>query len=227
VRIRARYGRVDRRDHCPIFRSNGAEFILLTLPEKERRDLYRQKKNHKRQPGSALVTIDARLEIDEANFTQSMTKIKKAGGIDVPPGTVNTAIADWEGTKQIEKAGHEITQARAQIQDVGRGYNCESAGFKHTKDFPKKGPGLFEVLDRFNAGDERKPAIEIRQVAVVEIDDVHPLGGVFHQRIGIIAGTCAQPISCANGTDELTLAAADVERFAGKRRSDVRRCNRA
>ena len=79
--------------------------------------------------------VNTRLEIDEASFAQSVAKIKIADGIDVPAGIVDTPIADRERAKKIEKPGHEIAQARTQIQGIGRGNNGESTGLEHAIDF--------------------------------------------------------------------------------------------
>jgi hypothetical protein len=75
---------------------------------------------------------------------------------------------------------------------------------------------LFEVFDGFDAGDQTKTTIGIWQFAGVEINDVHSLSGIVHQRIGIITGCGAQPEARANGTNEFAFAATNVERFAGQ-----------
>src|SRR5437870_3148385 len=98
--------------------------------------------------------VNARLEIDEAGFAQSMSQIKIADGIDVSARMVNTPIADRERAKQIEKAGHEIAQARTQIQGIGCGNDSESVGFEHAKDFAEERMRLLEVFDGFDAGDQ-------------------------------------------------------------------------
>src|SRR6266480_2186480 len=215
--------RIDSGDQVAIFRSDGAEFIFLALPEEKGCDFHWQKKNNERHPGTALVMVDTGLEIDEADFAQSMAKIKIADGIDVPARVVNTPIADWERAKKIEKPGHEIAQARTQIQGIGRGNNGESTGLEYAKDFAEEGTHLFEVFDGFDAGDQTKATVEIGQLASIEIDDVHPLGGILHQRIGIITGSGPQPETRANGANEFAFAATNVEGFAGQGRLDIRR----
>ena len=165
--------------------------------------------------------VDTGLEIDEAIFAQSMAKIKIADGIDVAAGIVNTPIADRERAKEIKEAGHEIAQARTQIQGIGRGNNRESTGFEHAKDFTEEGTRLLEMFDGFDADDQTKATIEIGQLASIEIDDVHSLGGIVHQRIGIITGSGPQPETRANGANEFSFAAANVERFAGQGRLDI------
>lgn len=167
--------------------------------------------------------VNPRLEIDEASFAQSVAKIKIADGIDVPARIVDTPIADRERAKKIEKTGHEIAQARTQIQGIGRGNNRESAGLEDAKDFAEERTRLLEVFDGFDAGDQTKATIEIGQLSSIEIDNVHPLGGIFHQRIGIITGSCPQPETRANGADEFAFAATNVERFAREGRLNVRR----
>src|SRR6266567_7923551 len=172
--------RIDSSDQVAILRSDGAEFIFLASPEEEEGNFHWQKKDNERQPGAALVMVNPRLEIDEASFAQSMAEIKIADGIDVPTRIVNTPVADREWTKQIEEAGHEIAQARTQIQGIGGGNNREATGFEHAKDFAEERTRLLEVFDGFDAGDQTKATIEIGQLASIEIDDVHPLGGIFH-----------------------------------------------
>src|SRR5438874_6675860 len=214
--------RIYRGDQVAIFRSDSAEFIFLALPEEEKCDFHWQKKQNKRYPGAALIMVNTGLEIDEAGFAQSMAKVKIADGIDVPARIVNTPIANRERAKQIEEAGHEIAQTRTQIQGIGRGNNRESARFEHAKDFAQERTRLLEVFDGFDAGDQTKATIEIWQFASIEIDDVHPLSGIVHQRIGIIAGSGPQPETRANGANEFAFAAPDVERFAGQGRLDIR-----
>src|SRR6266513_4763837 len=68
--------RIDSGDQVAILRSDGAEFIFLALPKEKDGDFHWQKKNNERHPGTALVMVNTRLEIDEASFAQSMTKIK-------------------------------------------------------------------------------------------------------------------------------------------------------
>src|SRR6476469_9100632 len=122
-------------DEIAIFRSDGVEFILLALPKEEASDFHWQKKDHERQPGAALVMVDTRPEIDEPRFAQSMAEIKIADRIDVSARIVNTSIADGEWAEEIEKTGHEVAQARTQIQDIGRGNNREATGLEHAIDF--------------------------------------------------------------------------------------------
>src|SRR5207302_10741843 len=156
-------------------------------------DFHWQEKDNERQPGTALVMVNTRLEIDEAGFAQSMAEIEIADGVDVSARIVNTPIADRERAKEIEETGHEIAQARTQIQGIGRGNNREPAGLEHANDFAQERTRLLEVFDGFDAGDQTKATIEIWQFASIEIDDVHPLSGIVHQRIGIIAGSRPQP----------------------------------
>src|SRR5438132_8596158 len=111
--------------------------------------------------------VNARLKIDETGFAQSMSQIKIADGIDVSARMVNRPIADRERTKQIEKAGHEIAQARTQIQGIGRGNNRESTGLEDAKDFAEERTRLLEVFDGFDAGDQTKAPIEIWQLASI------------------------------------------------------------
>src|SRR5258705_1084047 len=203
-------------DQVAIFRRDGAEFILLALPKEEESDFHWQKKNHERQPGAALVMVDTRPEIDEARFARSMAEIKIVDRIDVSARIVKTSIANRKWAEEIEKAGHEVAQARTQIQDIGRGNNREPTGLEHAMDFAQQRTRLFEVFDGFDAGDQTKATIGIWQFAGVEINDVHSLSGIVHQRIGIITGSGAQPETGANGTNEFAFAATNVERFAGQ-----------
>src|SRR5207247_10418165 len=133
--------------------------------------------------------------------------IKMADGIEVSAEVVDTPVADREWAKKIEKTGHEIAQTRTQIQGIGRGNNRESAGFEDAKDFAEERTRLLEVFDGFDAGDQTKATIEIGQLSSIEIDNVHPLGGIVHQRIGIITVSGTQPETRANGADELDFGA--------------------
>ena len=79
--------------------------------------------------------VDTRPEIDEARFAQSMAEIKIVDRIDVSARIVNTSIANRKWAEEIEKTGHEVAQARTQIQDIGRGNNREATGLEHAMDF--------------------------------------------------------------------------------------------
>src|SRR5438067_7138511 len=122
-------------DQVAIFRSDGADFILLALPKEEDCDFHWPKRDHERQPGSALVMVDTRPEIDEARFAQSVAEIKIVDRIGVSARIVNTSIANRKWAEEIEKTGHEVTQARTQIQNIGRGNNREATGLEHAMDF--------------------------------------------------------------------------------------------
>src|SRR6266853_3910728 len=122
-------------DQVAIFRSDGAEFIFLALPKEEACDFHWQKKDHERQPGAALVMVDTRPEIDEADFAQSMAEIKIVDRIDVSARIVNTPIANRKRAEEIKKTSHEVAQARTQIQDIGRGNKREPTGLEHAMDF--------------------------------------------------------------------------------------------
>src|SRR5438309_7290044 len=58
--------RINSGDQVAIFRSDGAEFIFLALPEEEICDFHWQEEDNERQPGTAPVMVNNRLEIDEA-----------------------------------------------------------------------------------------------------------------------------------------------------------------
>src|SRR6266436_4823987 len=128
-------GRIYSGDQVAIFRSDGAEFIFLALPKEEACDFHWQKKDHERQPGAALVMVDTRPEIDEADFAQSVAEIKIVDRIDVSAGIVNPSIANRKRAEEIEKTGHEVAQPRTQIQDVGSGNNREPTGLEDAIDF--------------------------------------------------------------------------------------------
>src|SRR5205823_9878872 len=128
-------------------------------------------------------------------------EIKIADGIDVSARIVNTSIANRERAKEIEKTGHQIAQARTQIQGIGRGNNRESTGLEHAIDFAEERTRLFEVFDGFDAGDQTKATIGIWQFASVEINDVHSLRRIVHQRIGVITSSRALAETRANGTN--------------------------
>src|SRR2546423_7570306 len=122
-------------DQIAIFRSDGAEFIFLALPEEKDCDFHWQKEDNERKPGAALVMVNTGVEIDEADFAESMAQIKIADRIDVSARIINTSIANRKRAEEIEKTGHEIAQARTQIQDIRRGNNREATGLEHAMDF--------------------------------------------------------------------------------------------
>src|SRR5438477_3803399 len=148
-----------------------------------------------------------------------MREIKIANRINVDIRIA--AFANGERVKPTEETSHEIAQSRWQIQNIGRADHGKTAWLEHTKDFAQQRAGLFEVLDCSDAGDQTKPAIEIRQLIGIGIDEVHPLGGIFHQRIGIITSTGTKTETPANRTHQFAAATCDIEGFARKRRLDI------
>src|SRR5436189_286781 len=74
-------------------------------------------------------------KIAEARFAQSMAEIKIVDRIDVSARIVDTSIANRKRAEEIEKTGHEVAQARTQIQDIGRGNNRDATGLEHAMDF--------------------------------------------------------------------------------------------
>src|SRR5947208_2197805 len=54
-------------DQVPIFRSDGAVFIFLVLPEEKASDFHGQKKDNEREQGTALVMVDRGMEIDNVH----------------------------------------------------------------------------------------------------------------------------------------------------------------
>ena len=115
-------------------------------------------------------------------------RIEAYGTIDELNAHIGVALAT---------PGMPFTEALTRIQndlfDVGADISVPAGGDKqrlrvipeqtawleHAKDFAKYRTNLFETLDRFDTGDQRKPAIEVRRLIGIEIDDVHPLGGIF------------------------------------------------
>jgi hypothetical protein len=148
-----------------------------------------------------------------------MSEIKITNRIN--PAARNAALEDGKRVEPAEKTSCEIAQARRQIQDIGHADHGHTAWLEHAKDFAKQRARLFEVRDRFDTSDQTKSAIQIRQLIGIEIDDVHSLGRILHQCIGVITSTGTKAKTSPNCTYQFAVATSDIERFAGKGRVDV------
>jgi hypothetical protein len=116
-----------------------------------------------------------------------MREVEPAHRVDVTTRGVNVGLVRRQRTKQIVKAGRQITQTGAQIQNIrGRKYR-DATWLENTINFPEDLSEIFQVLNRFDAGNEREAIVAVWKRFAIQIDrfDLGPRNG--EQFIRVIA----------------------------------------
>jgi hypothetical protein len=75
---------------------------------------------------------------------------------------VNGGFVRQQRAKQIIKAGRQIAKTRAQIQNIWSREYRDATWLENTIDFPDDLSEIFQVLDRFDARNEREAIITVR-----------------------------------------------------------------
>jgi hypothetical protein len=83
---------------------------------------------------------------------------------------VNGGFVRQQRAKQIIKAGRQIAQTGAQIQNIWSGEYRDATWSENTINFPKDLSEIFQVLDRFDAGNEREAIIAVWKRFAIQID---------------------------------------------------------
>ena len=101
-----------------------------------------------------------------------MRKIEPAHRVDVTARGVNGGFVRHQRAKQIIKAGRQIAQTGAQIQNIrGRKYR-DATSLENTVNFPHDRSLIFQVLNRFDAGNKREAIITVWKRFAIQIDSL-------------------------------------------------------
>ena len=132
----------------------------------------RNDEERKCQKRPTLVFIHGDSQIAKTSAEKGVREIEPAHWVYVTARGVNGGFVRRQRAKQIIKAGRQITQTGAQIQNIrGRKYRY-ATWLENTVNFPHDRSIIFQVLNRFDAGNEREPIITVGKRFAIQIDGV-------------------------------------------------------
>ena len=150
------------------------------------------------QKRAPLVFINGHFQIAKTTAEEGMREVEPAHRVDVTTRGVNVGLVRRQRTKQIVKAGRQITQTGAQIQNIrGRKYR-DATWLENTIDSADYGAEIFQVLNRFDAGNEREAIITVRKRFAIQIDGVDFGARNGEQFIRVIASERTKRIMSPN-----------------------------
>ena len=127
---------------------------------------------------------------------------------------VNIGFISRQRAKQVVKAGRQIAQTRAQIQNVWRREYCDASRLQNPINFPDDLPIVFQVLDCLDAGNQREPIIIVRKRLPIQIDCIDHGAGTGEQFIRVIAAKTTERIMRSNQPQQFPGPAANIEMVA-------------
>ena len=164
------------------------------------RGVQRNDEERKRQKRAALVFIHGHSQIAKTTAEEGVGEIKPAHRVDVTARGVNVGFVRRQGAKQIVKAGRQIAQTGAQIQDIWSRKYRDATWLENTINFPDRLSEIFQVLNRFDAGNERETIFAVWQRFAIQIDRVDLGTRNGEQFIRVIASEGTKGIMSANQT---------------------------
>ena len=127
-----------------------------------------------------------------------MREIEPAHWVDVTARGVNGGFVWRQRAKQIIKAGRQIAQTGAQIQNIWRRKYRDATWLENTINFPDDLSIIFQVLNRFDAGNERETIITVWKRFAIQIDGVDLGTRNGEQFIRVIASERTKRIMSSN-----------------------------
>ena len=162
--------------------------------------MQRNDKERKCQKRAALEFIHGHSQIAKTNAEEGVRKIEPAHRVDVTARGVNVGFVRQQRAKQIIKAGRQITQTGPQIQNIwGRKYR-DATWLENTINFAEDLPEIFQVLNCFDAGNEREAIIAVWKRFAIQIDRLNHSTRNREQFIRVIASERMKRITSANQT---------------------------
>ena len=187
--------------------------------------MQRNDEERKCQKRTALVFIHGHSQIAKTSGEESVREIEPAHRVDVTARAVNDGFIRRQGAKQIIKARRQIAQPGAQIQNVrGRKYR-DATWLENAINFPDDLSIIFQVLNRFDAGNEREAIITVWKRFAIQIDGVDLGTRNGEQFIRVIASEGTKGIMSSNQTQQFPGPATHIEVVsAGWQRRRSRDC---
>src|SRR4051812_10316497 len=111
---------------------------------------------------------------------------------------VNVGFVRRQRAKQIIKSRGQIAQTGAQIQNIWSRKYRHATWLEDTINFPDDLPEIFQVLNRFDAGNEREAIITVRKWVAIYIDGVNLGTRNGKQFICVIASERTERIMSSN-----------------------------
>jgi len=173
-----------------------------------------------------LVFVHCQFQITETKTEKSVRKIEPTHRVDVAARGVNIGFVRRQRTEQVVKAGRQIAQPGAQIQNIwGRKYR-DAPWLQNTIDFTDDFPVVFQVLNRLDACDKREPIIGVRKRFAIQIDSVDSGTRNREQFIRVIAAERTKGITRSNEPQQFPGPAAHIEVISARRHGRYS-CDRA
>ena len=158
----------------------------------------RNDQERKCQKRAALVFIHGHSQIAKTTAEEGVRKIEPAHRVDVTARGVNGGFVRHQRAKQIIKAGRQIAQTGAQIQNIWRRKYRDATWLENTINFPEDLSEIFQVLNRFDAGNEREAIIAVWKWFAIQIDSVDLGTRNGEQFIRVIASERTKRIMSSN-----------------------------
>jgi hypothetical protein len=111
---------------------------------------------------------------------------------------VNVGFVRRQRAKQIVKAGRQIPQTGAQIQNIWSRKYRDATWLENTIKFPDDLSIIFQVLNRFDAGNERETIITVWKRFAIQIDGMELGTRNGEQFIRVIASERTKRIMSSN-----------------------------
>lgn len=160
--------------------------------------MQRNDEERKCQDRAALVFIHGHSQIAKTSAEEGVREIEPAHWVDVTACGVNGGFVRRQRAKQIIKAGRQIAQTGAQIQNIwGRKYR-DATWLEYAINFPDDFSIIFQVLDRFDAGNEREAIITVGKRFAIQVDGVDLGTRNGEQFIRVIASERTKRIMSSN-----------------------------
>jgi hypothetical protein len=158
----------------------------------------RNNEERKCQKRAALVFIHGHSQIAKTSAEESVRKIEPTHWVDVTARGVNGGFVRRQRAKQIIKAGRQIAQTGAQVQNIWRRKYRDATWLENTINFPDDLSIIFQVLNRFDTGNEREAIITVWKRFAIQIDgmDLDTRNG--EQFIRVIASEGTKRIMSSN-----------------------------
>ena len=158
----------------------------------------RNDEKRKCQKRAALVFIHGHSQIAKTSAEEGVRKLEPAYWVDVTARGVNGGFVRRQRAEQIIKAGRQIAQTGAQIQNIWCRKYRGATWLENTINFPNDLSVIFQVLNRFDAGNEREAIITVWKRFAIQIDGVDLGTRNGEQFIRVIASERTKRIMSSN-----------------------------
>jgi hypothetical protein len=150
------------------------------------------------QKRAALVFIHGHSQIAKTSAKEGVRKIEPAHRVNVTARGVNVGFVRRQRAKQIIKTGRQIAQTGAQIQNIRSRKYRDATWLENAINFPDGLSEIFQVLNRFDAGNEREAIITVWKWFAIQIHSVNLGTRNGEQFIRVVASERTKRIKSSN-----------------------------